>query len=362
MSLDAASRDLVDAARRAARLHAGVRGLECAAAGLLGGSVVFAAGVASGAMVAPALSIVASVVAALTAAVAWRERAPRSEDVARRADRTAGLDGALPAVLDRAHVRSRGVEPASSGVEALLAARVRAAVGPGELARAALPRTPLALVAAALGFALVAVALEQRGEPPPSVGVAAGLRSAAEQARATGGRARADALEIAARRVEAVERAAAPGLPAPDPGERARAALELQRLARSLAPEDPARGALERAARALEPQAAARAPGAAPAPGPGSPGTAGAGRGAGLPSRSGAGPDGPTPEPPVGPALANVPGDGRMLGPPVGGESDPQSGGPSSGTAATGGPGRGVLSARWWPSRYDAVVERYLAP
>ncbi len=364
MSLDVASSELLRAAGRAGRLHALVRGLECAAAGMLGGAVVFAAGVASGAIVATSLVVVSAMVAAITASLAWRERTPVLADVTRRADTTARLEGALPAVLDRARAEERATTDqtaprTASDIASLLALRVRAAVSPRDLARAALPRSPLALAAPLLAMALVVVALDRRPQASAATsGTAAGLRGAAERSRAAGERATADALEIAARRVESVERSEADGGTEADPAARQRAARELESLARTLPADDAARRALEQAARTLDPARADRSQGPVPeglasseAAGPGAPPAAGTGA-----SPSGAGSSASSP------GLANASGDGRMLGPPAGGESDPQSGGPASGTVATGGPGRGVPSARWWPSRYDAVVERYLAP
>ncbi|MCY2960416.1 MAG: hypothetical protein NTY35_09655 [Planctomycetota bacterium] len=357
MSREVEGRELVHAAERAARIHALARGLECAAAGILGGAVVFAAGIASGAVVAADLVLVSIVLALITAGLAWRERPPHAADVARRADRAAGLAGALPAVLDQAR-HARAGTPSASGLAALLAEQVRAAVRPADLFRAALPRSPLALAAPLLGAALVVVALEhQPVEVGSASGTAASLRGAAEHSRASGARATADALEIAARRVESIERSAERGGALSDPLERSRTVLDLERLAQSLAVDDPARAILDRAARAITretPRAVPEAPsrGQGPVDGgrdPG-PGAEGSSASAGTGAASG------------GAGLANGSGDGRMFGPPAGGESDPQPGGPASGTVGPGGPGRGVLSARWWPSRYDAVVERYLAP
>jgi len=363
----AATRELVHAAGRAARVHALVRAFECAAAGTLGGAVVFAAGLASGAAVAVDLFAVAFVVAGLTAAIAWRERPARASDIARRADRAADLDGALGAVLD--HARSSAGAPSGSTVGApvgstvaeLLARRVSAVVRPGDLLRAALPRSPLALAAPLLAAAVVALALERRPTPVPgpTSNAAAGLRAAAEASRSAGARAAGDALEIAARRVEELERAEARRAADPDAArsgraEREQTAADLARLARDLPAADSARPILLEAARALAAGGSGRAlePATGPDRGPGSRGSGPGGEPGGeAAARSSF---------EVG--LANAPGDGRMFGPPAGGESDPQSGGPTSGTVATGGAGRGVRSARWWPSRYDAVVERYLTP
>jgi len=363
---DDASRALVQAAARADRLHVLVRGIECAAAGSVGGSIVFATGLASGALVATSLLTVSVTIAAMTASLAWRERTPRIGDAARRADRAAGLDGALTAVLDGARAQDRGTRLAmhaaptsrASDVASLLADRVRAAVGPRELARAAMPRTPAALVGALFAAALVVAALDLRPDDvPPRAGIAARLRDASDQSRGAGVSATADALEIAARRVASVEDVDDQGAFLDHP-ERERVRAELERLARTLPPEDPARRALDQAALALgaEPGDRAQVSDSTLLASATSSGT-------GAASQDGAGgSEEPGSSAGSSPALANSPGDGRMLGPPAGGESDPQSGGPASGTVATGGPGRGVPSARWWPSRYDAVVERYLTP
>jgi len=351
VNTDAAALDLHAATARAVRLHRAFRMLECAAAGVLGGAIVLAAGLASGADVERDLVLVGCGVALLTMSVAWRERPPLAADVVRRADRTAGLEGALPAALDatRARTSARAI---STDLAAALATRVRAVVGPRQLAQAARPRTPLLFAAPLVGAALVAFALETRPPPAPrDTSAVEAVYGAAAAARNAGSPATADALEVEARRLETAQ------LRDPASAEALRAArAAIEALARDLPVTDAARAPLERlvlelgggdtgsAARSGFREAGAATAGAETASQAGSdaPGTAASG----------------TPAPA---GLANGALDGRMFGPPAGGEPLPGSGLPANGTAGPGGPGRGVTSARWWPSRYDDVVARYLA-
>lgn len=343
---------IVAAAGRAARIHALLRGLECASVGALGAAVVFAAGVGSGARVGTPLVVVSSAVCALAVATAWRARPPRLGDVDRRADRSARLEGALTTLLGRA----RSSRAASSELDEVLARRVADALRRGDLARAAFPRTPLAVAALLLAVALVVQAADRR--PVATRGAeTASLRAAAESLRADGDAAAADVLELAARRIESADRTAASAREPEDaPSD---AAADIERAVRALPAGSPERAELERMSAAL---AASRARSAAPESRAGSVPTADR-----TPAGTTVDPD-PAAAPGIqgaatgGATLANGHGDGRMLGPPAGGESDPQSGVPASGASATGGTAGGVLSARWWPSRYDAVVERYLTP
>ncbi len=347
----AAGFELHAAVTQAVRLHRAFRMLECAAAGALGGAIVLAAGLVSGAEVERDLVLVSVAVALLTTILAWRERPPCVSDIVRRADRAARLDGALPAALDATR-GSPSARAISGDLAAALAARVRAVVGPRQLARAARPRSPLVLAAPLLGAALVAFALETRPRSAPrDTSAVETLRGAAAAARTAGSPATGDALEIEARRLEA---ALVRDPTDVRPLQAARAAIEA--LARDLSVVDPARASLERvvaelgggdsgpAARSGEREAGASVAGGQAAPEAGFAGSAG-----------------PAPGSPVPAALANGSPDGRMFGPPAGGEPSPGSGLPANGTAGPGGPGRGATSARWWPSRYDAVVARYLA-
>jgi len=349
---DAAGLELHAAATRAARLHRAFRMLECAAAGALGGAVVLAAGLASGADIEIDLVLVVVAIAILTTILAWRERPPFSSDVVRRADRAAGLDGALTAALDatrRAPGTSRAV---SLDLQAALASRVRSVVGPGHLARAARPRSPLVLAAPLLGAALVAFALESRPRRAPrDTSAVEALRGAAAAVRSAGSLRTADALEIEARRLEIAL--------ARDPADLralqvARATIEA--LARDLPNVDPARASLERVVSEL---GGADAPSAARSAERGAAASADSGR---APSEPGSGVAGGAARgSPALAGLANGVLDGRMFGPPAGGEPSPGSGLPANGTDGPGGPGRGATSARWWPSRYDDVVARYMA-
>jgi len=338
----------VRAADRAARLHVALRALECAAAASFAAACVVTAGLLEGSALNAPLVLVAAVIGVAAGAMLWREHPPRAASVARRADARAGLEGALTTALDALR-RQRTTE-----VALLLAAQVAARVAPRDLGRAALPRSPLAIVAPLAGAALVALALE-RTAPPASVAgstaSSAGLRAASQQSRARGDAPTADVLDAAVRRAEAAER-----LPAGPQSARARAAAadELARLAATLETRAAASGppsdagaaagrdAIERAIAALDPRSPAGLSGTGAGP------AAGGGGGAARTQ--------------VGQGLANQAGDGRMLGPPTGGESGSATTVPFAGTATSGGPGRGATAARWWPRRYDAVVERYLAP
>ncbi len=361
---------------RAAELGARVQIItalvECAAVGSLAGGIVFAAGIASDAPLARSLIAVAAGMGALTAVMFWCERPPRARRLVNRADRRAGLDGALVAALDTTRNTTRNARV--SRVSELLAERVRTRVGPRELVASALPRTPLAVVAPLLALVLIAGVEELR--PPPTAGAAGGalasaaadLRRAAQSRRAQGDAAAADALEIAARgvtalaadpdRAAAAERALESSSPGSRGGPETAAARDLERLAAADLGDASLREALERA-RAILDADPNRTAGLSPDSGQepvasGAGGESGTGASAGGNSHPGDGSaDG---------ALANGPSDGRMLGPQGPGESRPRSSDPLDGTLATGGPGRGVVSARWWPSRYDAVVERYLTP
>jgi hypothetical protein len=412
-----AQADLSRAAERATRVYFVLRGIECAAAGSLGGAVVFAAGIVSGAEGARSLLIVAALIALLTALLVWSERRPRARQLVLRTDRRAGLDGALAAVLDVDPASAPEHDSASDAMPsathgatlgatlgathgathgatlgALLAARVRERVRPLDFVLAAWPRSPLALAAPLLGAALVAIALDYRPDAPVPradvrlAGTVASLRGVAERRRAAGDAGAAEALEIAARAVEGamhqddalesrVAESAAIERTAPDPARedprsgpdsesaatraaRDHAATELERIGESAGLDDALRAELARAAAALrgesDPQAQA---------------LASSGVASTLPTGVEPGPGDRSARPPGDPAhasrgdgLANHSGGGRMLGPPRGGESDPRSSDPTGGTVLGEGPGRGVASARWWPSRYDVVVERYLTP
>ncbi|MBL8861340.1 MAG: hypothetical protein JNK02_04935 [Planctomycetes bacterium] len=323
MSASRAASELLALERRAGRVHAVVRALECVAVGLASGALVLAAGLASGAELARDLILASAFVALLAVLLSWRERSPRTADVVQRADRAARLDGALAAALDAAR---RPRAPAAE-LAALLVERVRAAVRAPDLVRAALPRTPLFLVAPLAGAALVLFALERRpGEAGPVRAGVGALRAAAALGRDLGDPEAVAVLEAALARLEA----APPGHQA-EARAVAEASRALERLGRERGPSDPLRAELEAARAALETGAA---PGGAPA---------GSAR-------------------PEGTGLANRGADGRMFGPPAGGEPAPGAGGPVIGTPVAGGTGRGARSARWWPSRYDAVVEGYLAP
>lgn len=336
-----------------------MRALECAAAASFAAACVVTAGLLDGSAASLPLFVVAGAAGVAAGAMLWRERPPRAASVARRADARAGLEGALPTVLDVLQRAGRQEpQPQTSAVTGLLASRVAARVTARDLARAALPRSPLAIVAPLAGAALVALALERAAPPAviPTSTASSGLRAAAQQSRARGATATADVLDAATRRVEAAER-----LPSGPEGDRARAAAtaELARLAATLEarPDAPdrrldsdleaaaGRAALERAIAALDP----RTDPSRGEPGGGSASSGGGEAGGGGGLRAGQG-------------LANQPGDGRMLGPPAGGEPGTAQAGPVAGAAASGGPGRGVPAARWWPRRYDDVVERYLAP
>lgn len=353
-------------AEQAARLQALVALAECAAVGVLVAAVVFTAGIASGADASTRLVLLAVLIANAVAFLAWHELPSSHARVVRRVDRRAALDGALSSILQPARETS---------VSSLLAARVRRRLGRADFLRAAWPRTPLAVLAPLLAVALIAFALERapsaaRVRPDSTLsGSAAALRDEAARSRADGDARGADALEIAARRIQALAdqgvRAAAD---VADSAARRDARNELRRSAQ--APELAAgiRNALSDAADALDPDALdpdRSAPNAnevaSPNPGVGIAGQPGTGRepSAGTQAPGGTRPSGETSG---GDALANASGDGRMLGPPAGGESEPRASGEPTRPFAGGGAGRGVVSARWWPSRYDAVVERYLTP
>lgn len=351
MNPDSAAVELHAATERAVRLHRAFRMFECVAAGILGGAIVLAAGLVSGADVERDLVLVSATVAVLTTSLAWRERPPRSADVVRRADRAADLDGALATALDASRA-APDARATSTELAAALTARVRAVVGPRQLARAARPRSPLLIAAPLVGAALVAFAFETRPRiVQRDTGAVEALRGAASATRSAGSAATADTLEIEARRLETAQARDPADL---DALETARAAIEA--LARDLPVADPARGPLERVLSDLgggDTGPAARSdprePGASVA---GGKAASDAGFGASGTSAAGS---------PASAALANGSSDGRMFGPPAGGEPSPGSGLPANGTAGPGGPGRGVTSARWWPSRYDDVVARYLA-
>ncbi len=417
--------ELAHAAQRAARLQVLVVAVECAAVGTFVAAVVFAAGIASGAEASARLVLLATTIAAAVAFLGWHERASSMALVVRRADRRAGLDGALCAVLQSARGpasaeqqsargpasaelhRARGPAsaeqqsargpasaelqsargPASadlrtardSDISELLAARVRRRLGPADLLSAALPRTPLAVLAPLLAVALVALVLERGPSPqrvsldPALAGSAAALRDEAARSRADGDERGADALEITARRVEAIaERGSREGADVADPTARRAAHAELRRSAQAPELAASARAALEDAADALDhvldPDLGVpnRADAARGTPGKGTVGELVASRpGTGREPSGGAQDPGgtrPADETSGRDPLANEPGDGRMLGPPAGGESESRASDVPHRPFAGEGAGRGVVSARWWPSRYDAVVERYLTP
>lgn len=347
-------------------MHVLVALVECAAVGVLVAAVVFTAGIASGASASTQLILLATAIAAGVASLAWSEIPASRARVVRRADRRAGLDGALTSVLQPAR---------ETDVSSLLAARVGRRLGRADFLRAALPRTPVALLAPLLAVALIAFALDRapsarRASVDPTLsGSAATLRDEAAQIRAGGDERGADALEIAARRIGAIaERGASKDADGADPTARRDARAELRRSAQAPELAATVRAALEAAADALAPDHltpnradATPQPEVRPAAVVDVAGPPGTGR---EPSGGPQAPGGtrPSGETSGGDALANASGDGRMLGPPAGGESEPWASDAPTRPFAGGGAGRGVVSARWWPSRYDAVVERYLTP
>ncbi len=357
MSAEPAVADLAGSAERAARLHAAVRGFECLCAAAFAGAAAAAAAVASGAGAGASLNIAAAIAAVCAGLALWRERPPRRADLERAADVRAGLGGALATVLDGARA---GAQP---GLLAILARRLPRARSRNALWRAALPSTPLALAGPLLGLALLSLASELR--PPTAPGGRAAAHAAAEllgasaAARSRGDAALARELEIAARRVEMA--AADPRIDAA--GARAELAADVRRLGATLPAGDPAGDALRAALRALDPDASGaggaeprtgRDTRSGPAPAAGSPDAAAAPDGTpGTGSRGASGRG----------VLASAAPDGRMVRPTDVG--DPRQT-PDTGLATGGGTapeaGLAARDLRWWPTRYDAVVERWLAP
>jgi hypothetical protein len=314
----------------------------------------------------------ASTIAGVCAALAWWfEHAPECARFVRRVDAQSGAEGAVVTAVEAARDRAR------NPVSGLLVARIVARVPARAWTRAAAPRAIAVLAAPLLGLAIALAAIDA---------------ASSATGASTGGTFAAASLASAARSLRAV--AAHPGAPgaseplAPGGAPLARLAGELDTAAREMAiggsnpnrlrnelarleqellkvagTVDPrsevgaavasgldaassARSGLE-LARMAEPAAGAR-PGSHTAEGEragASPGDADAARA----------------------LLAGSATNGRMSAPgepnagaPTPGARDPASGaGATLGSRAAGSEGA-LASGRWWPSTYDAVVERWV--
>jgi hypothetical protein len=296
----------------------------------------------------------------------WVEHRPRPADVAARIDTKLRLSGALVTAFELEAVRVPGA--ASSGIGRLLLERVTRRVTRKDGLRVALPRSGKFLALPLIAAGLLAGALDMRREEPPPVPLDRLLAGLAGEAAALGAGTSTDfaagdltaeevraALDLAARAGRLELSAGAGPL---DPQEREELAREaellqgeLQELSTRLPPDSETARAAERAASWAEVAGTGgrdpdRAPAAAPDVAPDE-----------APHETGQGEsDGSG-----GLEVAAGPADGTMLGSPAElGDPFDGSGGAASPAPESAREERGVVAGRWWPARYDSVVERWV--
>lgn len=319
---------LLAAARRWRTLRSA---LESAALGLAAAGAGVAAALISGSAASERMALCACglLCGVSMAATWWVERAKLSDlELAQRIDRKLGVDGALATAFE---LRARG---GAGALASLLEQRVLAAVDLRSL-RSAMPAAGwIWLAPPAAGAALVAMALELPARPrivpyeAPSVGYAGARPSALERAR--------DVLDRA--------------LAASDPRAADRRRAELDAALLALGPEgrrnlEPGESVAAADALASRLSAALAELSPAAAPRPGSPGGA-AGQGNGGAAAE-AGDSGLA----IGSGERTMVGSNRPAAAPV--VPAPESKPSMSGGADE----AGTLAGRWWPERYDPVVQ-----
>lgn len=360
---------------RSFALHCALRALEALALGWLACACVLAAILVTTPAAAPLQAWLAGAIAfACCSASWWVEHAPNRADHVRAVDRRLGFEGAL--------VTAGALEAHTGGVAALLVARVAARVRGSELARAALPRTPLVVVAALLGAAVLFAAEDASSrthssglDPDATVGqtldaAAGALRNpsaprGSENAVSSGTRTNdlelARALEAAARdpktlvneahALEARLRDAARSSRT-ERNEtlallRAADALGLVRTATNTSASSTAKSAPTTDELHGRERGAAASTASPTKADPGSAGSGATGSGSSADRAFASG------------ALASPGTDGRMVAPQSAlGASSPL----ATPVATNRGPEGGVADARWWPAHYDSIVQSWLAP
>jgi hypothetical protein len=367
---DLAAMQLARSLSRSFALHVGMRALEALSIGWLAGALVAAsAAVTMHSGLSVQVWIAAGLCAACAGASSWVQHPPRRDEHVRDADLRLALDGALvtsAGIVSSAHSGSLG---------AALVRRVAARLQSRELVRASLPRTPLMLLAALAGAAVLFAAQDagQRRAPSSSTQdgtVAARLESAAQAVRSAAldqQDARENpqskaALTAIANDLERAARASRIGAGEADRLQRviesARTTSPSPSIARAL---EKARSAVESARSAIPRTTGGNDPGAQ-ARGPASsgleeseaslPGAKGS-----LPTPGDAGSRATSPDGSSG-ALASASADGRMSAR----NADPRESATPRATGSTSAvPERGVGATRWWAPSYDAIVESWLA-
>lgn len=273
--------------------------------------------------------VVQGVSALACAGTWWAEHWPTRAEVAARADRRLGFDGALVAAWER--------EREGGGLGALLAARVVERLPADALARAA-KRPALALAAGPLAALALFLALPK---PVPALpeGVAelAGKVSVAlGRAQGADGEASAELVELRGR-LEAAAQGAAEAGQAADALERAAQVLENASLRAEgadpvlLAGADLAKAALARLADAGRAPTGAKAGGLAPSESGGSGSASGFG-------------------------MQNEPAARTMVGSPRGASDRATPPSPGPVPAVPPASEVGTTAGRWWPAEYDDVV------
>lgn len=349
--------------RRVWRVQVLRRASESMLVGVAALLVCLAASVASGARELPTETWIVSCAAAWLAASSWwLEHSPTEISVAQRLDG----DGALVTAYEceRSGLRTP--------IHALLSRRVVAAAAASSRRIARTPSAPVFAVLLAAG-ALLALSLESRPDPSSRV-IDARRNALAERARALGSAAAADERPAgAAADVEQIARTAAmlattrtsdprlAGL-AERAEQAARAPAESPRVRDALVATADAARELSAVLGGLSASELARNGGARP--------TLDAGERAqstdGVPSaaadRAADPTGGDTATAASRESAAASGGDSRTdmpEGPPDVTMSRPDSG-PASDVAASAAPERGLSGVRWWPRRFDAVVERWV--
>jgi hypothetical protein len=312
--------------RSARRAHLVLVGGESLLIGASAGLVTLAAAVAAGALAADAQAFAAAILAAILAAAAWwSERRGDEASVARAIDRNAGLSGALLTAFEAERLGS------PSSLAGLLAARVAPAVSAARYLRESLRSSAALLAVPCVAAALWGLAVDglpaQRGD------------RASGGATMEGGKAILAQAELL--RSEAERLASSPGITAKEADELNVLAAEADRIrARAQDPgasPDLLTAHVREVSRRLEALRPALAP---------------AGVTPGAADGTMAGPD----------ARADRHPNASMKDPLRPDSAPPGVHAPGASTAS--GPGSaaeaGVGAWRWWPARYDAVVDRWI--
>jgi hypothetical protein len=223
------ARALVQLVNAAQRVLASIRAAECALVGASAGCVTVAAAVLSGDEGASSgVRALAALVASLAALMWWLERRPETGAAARRIDRAEGRSGELVTAFELA---TRGASAArKSEIADLLAARASSRLSMRRCMRAVLPSSIALLALPCAALAVLALSVEATHDEGPERAIESAAGSLAAEARHV----RAAAARSAARGAGGADTAAKLQALAED-AERGRREL----LARSAAPSAP---------------------------------------------------------------------------------------------------------------------------